>query len=158
MTIAKAWGIRGAAVSVSAAALIAFTTPQAGAVDTDVLNLTSSEACEQIGSKFDMTFYYNSGLKGSWRKVGYAVYDMNNLRLTSSQFAPLEYCPGFGAGSGQKVKNNSASGWNDHDRCDAAVYYNSGFKGKRDVVPSNDAVSRWKNVYNENASFQWVNC
>ncbi|MFG3134303.1 hypothetical protein [Streptomyces tendae] len=143
-----------------AVATVLGVAPAAAALDTD--NLYSVEACKDPGaSKFKFHIYYNSGLNGSYRNIGYAVYNFNDVPdgvvgVTSA----LRFCQ-IGAsapwpGSNQLIKNNAASGENDHYKYYANVYYYSGYKGAHDIMGPYQHHDRFVNVYNENASFQFT--
>jgi hypothetical protein len=78
-----------------------------------------------------------------------------------SQITPLDFCElldadGVWPGSGLAIKNDAASGENDHYEYYARVYYNSGYKGAQDVMAPYQHIDRFVNVYNEDASFQWT--
>ncbi|MEV0281698.1 hypothetical protein AB0I22_35665 [Streptomyces sp. NPDC050610] len=73
---------------------------------------------------------------------------------------PLRFCQ-LGVsnpwpGSNQKIKNNAASGENDHPRFKARVFFNSGYKGAQDVMKPYQHINRFSHVYNQNASFQFT--
>jgi hypothetical protein len=126
-------------------------------------NLFSIEACESPdSSSFNFHIYYNSGLNGAWRNIGYHVYNFDVLRPggSSHDTYPLRFCSEGASspwpGSGQHIKNNAASGENTHYKYKAHVYYNSGYKGVQDVMDPYQHHDRFINVYNENASFQWT--
>lgn len=127
----------------------------------DMENLLSMEACYPPGqSKFDFTLWYNSGQNGSYRNIGYSVYDFNSLRPGDGSVKALKFCV-LGAsnpwpGSGQNVKNNAASGENRHYKYWARVHFYSGYKGPQDVMAPYQHIDQFRNVYNENASFQWT--
>ncbi|WP_393077959.1 hypothetical protein [Streptomyces sp. LN704] len=140
-------------ISVSAA-------PVAQADDGD--NLLSMEACAELPSSSDFKFhiYYNSGENGAWRNIGYSVYDFDALRPGDGHAHPLRFCM-LGAsspwpGSGKNIKNNAASAENDHHSYWARVYFHSGYKGAQDVMAPYQHIDRFRNVYNENASFRWT--
>lgn len=111
-------------------------------------------------STFKFAIYYNSGLAGSWRTIGYNVYDFDWVRYQPHQSAPLRFC-GSGAGTppagfGKNIKNNAATGDNRHYKYWANVHYNSGYSGPKDSLsPYNDTLYQFVYVYNENASFSW---
>ncbi|MGW4020308.1 hypothetical protein [Streptomyces sp. NPDC005009] len=120
------------------------------------------EACKPpSSSKFKFHIYYNSGMNGSYRNIGYAVYNFDDVPdgvvgVTS----PLRFCE-MGAsapwpGSNQRIKNNAASGENDHYKYYAHVYYYSGYKGNQDVMAPYQHIARFTKVYNENASFRFT--
>ncbi|MEU9165686.1 hypothetical protein [Streptomyces sp. NPDC048424] len=112
------------------------------------------------GSSFKFAIYYNSGLTGSWRMIGYNVYDFDWVRYQPHHSAPLTFC-GSGAGTppsgfGKNVKNNAATGDNWHYKYWANVHYYSGYGGPKDSLPPlNDTLYQFAYVYNENASFSW---
>ncbi|MGJ5898376.1 hypothetical protein ACSCBZ_41505 [Streptomyces niveiscabiei] len=128
----------------------------------DDFNLHSMEACENPGqSGFKFHLYYNSGPAGSYRNIGYNVYDFNALRPGDGHAHPLRFCIINGAsspwpGSGLNVKNNAASGSNDHYKYTARVYYYSGYKKPYQSMAPYQEISRFTTVYNENASFSWI--
>ncbi|MEV2255867.1 hypothetical protein AB0I94_35820 [Streptomyces sp. NPDC050147] len=121
------------------------------------------EVCKPAStSKFKLHLYFNSGQNGSYRNIGYSVFDMDRVRPGGSDPGayPLRYCM-FGVsnpwpGSGQKIKNNAASGENDHHRYIARVYFNSGYKGAQDAMGPGQSNARFRHVYNNNASFKWT--
>ncbi|MER6016342.1 hypothetical protein [Streptomyces bluensis] len=145
------------------AALSLVTAPLAQASSKDEENLYSMEACEYPGySKFKLHLYYNSAGAGSYRNIGYSVYDFNAVRPGGSDPGahPLRFCP-MGAsnpwpGSGQKIKNNAASGENDHSRYKARIYDRSGYKGNQDVMAPYQHIDQFRHNYNDNASFKWT--
>ncbi|WP_240435025.1 hypothetical protein [Streptomyces sp. YIM 130001] len=99
---------------------------------------------------------------GSYRNIGYSVYDFNAVRPGGSNPGTysLKFCV-FGAsnpwpGSAQKIKNNAASGDNDHYKYTARVYYNSGYKGAQNSMAPYQHIARFTKVYNDNASFRWT--
>ncbi|MFI6403262.1 hypothetical protein [Streptomyces sp. NPDC050548] len=144
----------------AALALSVALAPAATADDVD--NLQSMQACSVSPSRstFKFHIYYNSGENGSWRNVGYSVYDFDALRPGDGHAHPLVFCL-LGAsapwpGSGQHIKNNAASAENDHYKYWARVYYHSGYKGAQDVMAPYQHIDRFPHVYNNNASFQWT--
>ncbi|MFM9371856.1 hypothetical protein [Streptomyces sp. Da 82-17] len=147
-----------AAISLSVA-----VAPGAWASSGDDANLHSMEACESKStSSFKFHIHYNSGQQGSYRNIGYSVYDFDAIRPGGSDPGSyaLRFCT-FGVsnpwpGSGQRIKNNAASGENDHYKYTARVYYNSGYKGAQDAMAPYQHIDRFVNVYNENASFRWT--
>lgn len=133
------------------------------AVNYDDDNLFSMEACKEQGaSSFKFHIHYNSGQGGTYRNIGYSVYDFDALRPGGSipNTYQLKYCTFGGSspwpGSGQKIKNNAASGSNDHYKYMARVYFNSGYKGAQDAMAPYQHIDRFRNVYNDNASFRWT--
>ncbi|MFH8553291.1 hypothetical protein ACH4FE_06585 [Streptomyces celluloflavus] len=132
--------------------------PAAWASSEDDSNLHSMEACAAPSiSAFKLHMHYNSGQNGAYRNIGYSVYDFDRVQPGGSDPGayPLTYCPG-GSGTGQHIKNNAASGENEHYKYWARVYYNSGYKGAQDVMAPYQHIDQFRNVYNENASFQWT--
>lgn len=151
-----------ASIGVAATFLIT-TATQTQAVELwmETDNVLSPEACNNSDtSGFKFHIYYNSGLNGSYRNIGYDVTNFDVQRVFESADQPLKFCIlGVSSpwpGSGQHIKNNAASGWNSHYTYSAHVYYNSGFKGVQDIIGPYQAIDRFVNVYNENASFQWT--
>ncbi|GAA3182937.1 MULTISPECIES: hypothetical protein [Streptomyces] len=149
-----------AVVAGAAAALVLLAAGPAAADDTD--NLYDPAACSSTGSsKFKFHIWYNSGQGGAYRNIRYAVYDFNSVPDgVVGVTTPLRYCI-LGAsspwpGSNQKIKNNAASGENDHYKYMARVYYNSGYKGAQDAMGPYQHIDRFRNVYNENASFRFT--
>ncbi|MFF8583065.1 hypothetical protein ACF05R_30575 [Streptomyces albidoflavus] len=132
--------------------------------NTDEDNIFSSEACQEWpgSSKFKFTIYYNSGMNGAWRNIGYSVYDFNSLKPggSSTNVYKLKFCGGGVStpppGAAANIKNNAASAENYHYKYWARVYYNSGYKGAQDVMAPYQHIARFRNVYNENASFRWT--
>lgn len=152
---------------VGAVALLCLGIPQANADDNqwDDENLMSREACQEYpwDSAYKFHIYYNSVQKGAWRNIGYRVYNFDVLRPGGSN--PLTYQLKFcslpsastpPAGSGTRIKNNAASGENTHPKYTAHVYFSSGYKGVQDVMGPYQYIDRFRNVYNDNASFQWT--
>ncbi|MFJ8085227.1 hypothetical protein ACIQ6Y_31975 [Streptomyces sp. NPDC096205] len=147
----------------AAAWLCISTTP--AAANTDESNLMSMEACQEWpgASAFKLALYYNSSQGGAWRNIGYSVYDFGALRPGGDWPGthPLRFCVINGAsspwpGSGLNIKNNAASGENFHYKYYARIYFNSGYKGPQDVMAPYQHIDRFRNVYNENASFKWT--
>lgn len=143
---------------------VGLSTPAHAITSEDAagLNLYDNTACREDwgASKFKMHLWYNSGQNGSFRNIGYSVYDFNALRPGDGGAHPLHYCT-FGAsapwpGSGQKIKNNAASGENTHSKYMARVYYYSGYKKPYQTMGSYQHIDRFTTVYNENASFAWI--
>ncbi|BFO16067.1 hypothetical protein SHKM778_24550 [Streptomyces sp. KM77-8] len=133
--------------------------------NADDSNLFSIEACGDIPgrSAFKFTIHYNSGQNGAWRNIGYSVYDFNALKPggSSSTVYKLKFCSTGGAssppaGAGTNIKNNAASGENFHYKYWARVYFRSGHKGAQDVMAPYQHIDRFRNVYNDNASFKWT--
>ncbi|TKT03590.1 hypothetical protein [Streptomyces lasalocidi] len=150
--------VLSAALLASALAVIAAPTAQADDFD----NLYSEQVCNENwgGSSFKFHIWYNSGQNGSFRNIGSSVYDFNALRPGDGHAYPLKFC-NFGAsspwpGSGQNIKNNAASGENDHYKYTARVFFYSGYKGAQDVMAPYQHIDQFRNVYNNNASFQWT--
>lgn len=151
----------GAASSAAVAlALVGAPAAQANPAGDD-LNLHSMEACEQPGrSDFKFTLWYNSGQGGSWRNMRYSVYNFDVLRPGDGHAHPMKFC-GIGGsspwpGSLHRVKNSAASGENFHYKYTARVYFKSGYKGAQDVMAAYQHIDRFRNVYNDNASFQFT--
>lgn len=148
----------------AAALLIASVASAPSAQASDEENVMSPERCNyHTVSKFKMHIFYNSGQGGSFRNIGYSVYDFNAQRIggTDPTVHQLKFCVIAGAsdywpGSGQRIKNNAASARNDHYKYTAEVCFNSGYKGVRDKLAPYQHIDRFRYVYNENASFRWV--
>lgn len=143
-----------------AVAAVMGVAPSANAVD-DTLNLYSPEACKSPHSSgFKFHIFYNSGQGGAYRNIGYSVYNFDSVPDgVDGVTTPLRFCE-IGAsapwpGSGQRIKNNAASGENEHYKYWAHVYYYSGYKGAKDSMAPYQHIDQFRNVYNENASFQW---
>jgi hypothetical protein len=157
---------RTTTVAVSISTVLAATlalAPSATADQFDNENLYSMEACyAPWNSKFKFHLYYNSGMDGAYRNIGYSVYNFDQLRPGGSftGYYPLKFCVlgagGATPGSGQRVKNNAASGENDHYKYTARVYFESGYNGAQDVMGPYQHIARFPHVYNENASFKWT--
>ncbi|NGO75194.1 hypothetical protein G6045_05775 [Streptomyces sp. YC504] len=159
----KRFGGGATVLATSFLATIAITSP-ASALTNETMageNLYNNETCySPHASRFKFHIWYNSGMGGSYRNIGYPVYDFNALRPGNGHAYPLKFCK-IGAsnpwpGSGQNIKNNAASGENEHYKYTARVYYSSGYKGVQDVMAPYQHISRFVNVYNENASFRWT--
>ena len=151
----------GALVGAAAALVLSVAVAPAAMAD-DMDNLQSMQACSVLPyrSAFKFHIYYNSGENGSWRNIGYSVYDFDALRPGDGHAQPLLFCR-LGAsapwpGSGQRIKNNAASAENDHNKYWARVYYHSGYKGAQDVMAPYQHIDRFPHVYNNNASFKWT--
>ncbi|MFE0452865.1 hypothetical protein ACFW2D_16585 [Streptomyces sp. NPDC058914] len=151
------------AASSAAVALTVIGAPAAQANPAgDDLNLHSMEACSKRPGKsgFKFTLWYNSGQGGSWRNMRYPVYNFDVLRPGDGHSYPLRFCAGGASnpwpGSGQRVKNNAASGENFHYKYKARVYFKSGYKGAQDVMAPYQHIDQFRNVYNDNASFQFT--
>ncbi len=145
-------------VAVAAATTTLVMTPSAHASSTQFENHFSEEVCKDPGySGFKFTLWFNSDFQGSYRNVGYNVYDFSDERYSASvEKQPLNFCY-FGVsspwpGSGQGLKNNAASAANHHATYMADVYYNSGYKGAVDDVSWGRNLNYTKN---NNASFAW---
>lgn len=143
---------------------VGLTTPAHAATSEDAagLNLYDNAACQGnwAASKFKLHLWYNSGQGGSFRNIGYSVYDFNALRPGDGHAHALKYCL-FGAsspwpGSGQNIKNNAASGENTHSKYMARIYYYSGYKKPYQTMGAYQQIDRFTTVYNENASFAWI--
>ncbi|MFD0417492.1 hypothetical protein [Streptomyces sp. NPDC127108] len=151
---------RGIAAMTGLAAAVLIATP-AAADETD--NLYSPQACKSPHvSKFKFHIFYNSGQNGSYRNIGYSIFDFNNAPdgVVGAQSA-LTFCVKNGAsapwpGSGLKVKNHAASGENEHHKYKARVYVNSGYKGAQDVMAPYQHIDQFRHVHNNNASFRWT--
>ncbi|MFK0223902.1 hypothetical protein ACIQWN_37705 [Streptomyces vinaceus] len=147
-----------AVAAVAAATATLIMAPAAHAASTQWENHFNSTICTDPGySTFKFTLWYNSDFKGSYRNIGYNVYDFSDEHYggTSGQ-QPLNFCQ-FGVsspwpGSGQGIKNNAASAANRHATYVADVYYNSGYKGAVDDVAWTRNLNYTKN---NNASFAW---
>ncbi|MFI1176846.1 hypothetical protein [Streptomyces melanogenes] len=153
----------GLAAALLMASPAAADTPVPMPPDADTLNLGASGEVlcgDPSGSSFKFHIYYNSGPAGSYRNIGYSVYDFDALRPGDGHTHPLKFCMlGVSSpwpGSGQNIKNNAASGENTHYKYMARVYYYSGYKGNQDAIGPYQIVGQFRNVYNENASFQWT--
>ncbi|MDN3297598.1 hypothetical protein QWM81_26885 [Streptomyces ficellus] len=146
-----------------AAALFVANAGAASAADPgwDSETLHSMEACYDPGSsKFKFTLWYNSGQNGAYRNMHHPIYNFDALRPGDGADHPLKYCGGGGSspwpGSYQRVKNNAASGENFHYKYTARVYFRSGFGGAQDVMGPYQHIDQFRNVYNNNASFQFT--
>jgi hypothetical protein len=153
--------VAGAASTALMLSLVVAPSALADDPAADNYNLLSNEACyDPPASKFKFHIFYNSGQGGAYRNIGYSVYDFNALRPGDGHAYPLKFCPGGVSnpwpGSNQRVKNNAASGENEHYKYTARVYFNSGYKGVYDAMAPYQHIDRFRNVYNENASFAWV--
>jgi hypothetical protein len=149
-------------VTLSAVASVLVAAPTASADIFDYENLYSSERCkEPTVSKFKFHIYFNSGMDGSYRNVGHSVYNFDRLVPGGSDPGayPLRFC-NIGAsgspGANQNIKNNAASGENDHYKYQARVHFYSGYTGPKDVMNAGQTIARFRYVYNENASFSWA--
>ncbi|WP_331740907.1 hypothetical protein [Streptomyces sp. NBC_01006] len=148
-----------AVAAAAAAAATLVMAPSAHAEEpTQYRNHFSEEVCKDPGySGFKFTLWFNSDFKGSYRNIGYNVYDFSDEHYGGTPAKqPLSYC-WFGAsspwpGSGQGIKNNAASAANRHATYMADVYYNSGYKGAVDDVAWTRNLNYTKN---NNASFAW---
>ncbi|GAA4561524.1 hypothetical protein ACFYN9_38325 [Streptomyces collinus] len=155
--------VKRAAVVGAALAAVFTMSPNAQALDGDHHNLYSPSACDDHWrSAFSFHIFFNSNLKGSYRNIGYSVYDFGSLKAGAGDpnHYPLRFCQ-MGAsapwpGSNQKIKNNAASARNDHYKYIGRVYYRSGYKGAQDVLSPNETIGKFSKVYNENASFKWT--
>ncbi|MET9518249.1 hypothetical protein [Streptomyces sp. NPDC002994] len=154
---------RATALTAMAAALFVTNAGAASAANpgNDADTLQSMEACKEPGySKFKFTLWYNSGQNGAYRNMHHAIYNFDALRPGDGADHPLKYCSGGVSspwpGSLQRVKNNAAAGENFHYKYMARVYYNSGYKGSQDVMGPYQHIDQFRNVYNNNASFQFT--
>ncbi|MFE0774517.1 hypothetical protein [Streptomyces sp. NPDC058861] len=156
-------GWKRAAQSTLGATIVAASlnigTPSAFAAFEDRENMFSSQVCASPGSStFKFKLYYHSWLEGAYRNFGYSVWSFQRLEDgVGSVQDPVAYCAGTGDGSGKAVKNNAASSKNAHASYSAQIFYNTGFKGAKDILPPLSSVSRLTNTYNNNASFNWSN-
>jgi hypothetical protein len=146
----------------SVSAILAVTAAPAQANDFE--NIFNPLACEdhRRSGEFAFHIFYNSNVGGAYRNIGYAVWDFDAVKAGGSDPSsqPLRFCT-IGAsnpwpGSGQRIKNNAASARNDHDRYLARVFYHSGYRGVYDQLNPYETRPRFRNVYNENASFKWA--
>ncbi|MFI1435286.1 hypothetical protein [Streptomyces lydicus] len=151
--------VRKIAVLTGLATALLVSSPATAAttVHDDTDNLYSAEACKIPGkSKFDFHIYYNSAQSGAWRNIGYSVYNFADVPDgVVGATSPLPFC-NSGAGAGQGIKNNAASGENSHYKYMARVYFNSGFKGAQDAMAPYQHIDQFVHVFNQNASFQWT--
>ncbi|MFG2142611.1 hypothetical protein ACGFRG_00170 [Streptomyces sp. NPDC048696] len=143
------------------ASLLMVSPAQAVDVGPNDYNLWGEDTCaDPSASGFGFHIYFNSGQGGAYRNIGYSVYDFDSMKASDTSYHYLPFCE-LGAsrpwpGSGQHVKNNAASGNNTHSSYSATVYFYSGFKGDQDSIGPYQHIDRFRNVYNENASFQWT--
>jgi hypothetical protein len=163
MRILKRLQFRAGAV-IGAAALAVLVGSVPAHANDDESNLFDPLTCadQYRSGEFAFHIFYNSNLEGSYRNIGFSVYDLDHLRVGGDDPStnPLRFCA-FGAsnpwpGSSQKIKNNAASARNDHERYSARVYYNSGYKGVYDHLAPEESRARFTKVYNNDASFQWT--
>ncbi|UUY52300.1 hypothetical protein NRK68_34025 (plasmid) [Streptomyces yangpuensis] len=156
---------KSVAISMMAGIILAASAPAAWAdlseEQQEYANSSNNLACGiPQESTFKFAIYFNSGQAGSWRMIGYNVYDMEWVRYQPNRSAALKFCGGGvgtpPAGYGQKIKNNAATGDNWHYKYWANVHFNRGYSGPKDsLAPYNDALYQFAYVYNENASFSW---
>jgi hypothetical protein len=90
----------------------------------------------QSGAKFSRSFNASSA------QVTLAIPDLANYHFDSS-----------GAGAGQSVKNNAASGEIYGSHCSMWVYYNSNYGGNIDYFGDTSYGQLWY-TYNQNASLK----
>ncbi|WP_282204356.1 hypothetical protein [Kitasatospora fiedleri] len=141
------------------AILVGLVAAPAAQANTAFENQWSPEACKSnVDSGFKFTLWYNSSYAGTYRNIGWSVYDFSdeNEGGTAHGAQPLNYCNTGAAGSGQGIKNNAASAQNRNTGLSAKVYYNSGYRGAVDVLTPFSSWFQLKNTYNENASFLWA--
>lgn len=149
-------------IALTAAVSLLVSAPTANADVVDYENLYGPDRCKEPGaSAFKFHIYFNSGMNGAYRNVGYSVYNFDRLVPGGSDPGayPLKYCivgAGGSPGSGQKIKNNAASGENDHYKYKARVHFYSGYTGPKDVMNPGQTIAQFRYVYNENASFSWA--
>lgn len=152
------------AVGISAALAVSLGSASVASAEDpagDYYNLHYPEACDDpYRSGFKFHIYYNSAQSGAYRNIGYSVYNFDVLRDGSGSYYPLRFCSGGVSspwpGSGQRIKNNAASGENEHYKYTARVYFSSGYKGVYDAMAPYQHIDQFVNVYNENASFAWA--
>lgn len=140
------------------------TAAPAQAVNADNENLLSPQTCKSPhSSKFKLHLWYNSGQNGSYRNLGYSAYDFDAMKPGGADPGahPLHFCVVNGAsapwpGSGLKLKNNAASGENEHHKYKAHIYDRSGYKGNQDIMDPYQHIDRFRHNYNDNASFKWT--
>lgn len=131
----------GALAGIVAALFVSIAIAPSAQADGNTDNIFSIEVCKDpYASKFKLHLYYNSGQGGAYRNIGYSVYDFSSVKIGGSDptVHVMRFCK-LGVsnpwpGSGQPVKNNSASGENEHYKYTARVYFNSGYKGAQDVM------------------------
>lgn len=154
---------RAAAVAAFAAALAVGLLPPASAhasvtiaTNHNLENHMSPEACQktQKQSKFKFAIYYNSNFAGSYRNIGWPVWNFGHAPIGGAPQGgtqPLGFCRP-GAGAGQGIKNNAASAENRHATYVGVVFYNSGYKGASDAIGWGRNLAKTRN---QNASFKW---
>jgi hypothetical protein len=106
--------------------------------------------CPQGSDGWAFCLYYNSGQQGAYYRW--------TTNTAVSDLAGYKY-PNNGAGSGQAVKNNSASASYGFANCGGCtdtyirVYFNSGYLGNYDTIYSG-TDKNLVNTYNNNASWR----
>lgn len=141
----------------AAATLIAAPAAHADSGNTAYDHHWSPEACKEPGySTYKFALYYNSNFMGSYRNMGWSVWNFGDERYHGTSAQPLKFClVGASApapGSTLGLKNNAASAENRHPTLVADVYYNSGYKGAMDDIGWARNLNYTKN---NNASFRW---
>lgn len=153
----------GALSSVVAALLVSVAVAPSAQANGNEENIMSMEVCKDpYASKFKLHLYYNSGQGGAYRNIGYSVYDFSAVKIGGSDptVHVMKFCS-LGVsnpwpGSGQRLKNNAASGENEHYKYMARVYFNSGYKGAQDAMGPGQHIDQFRHVKNNNASFRWT--
>jgi hypothetical protein len=93
----------------------------------------------------EFCLYYNSNHQGSVSDFTGSITNYGSNEATCYVFK------GAGAGQGQCVKNNTASVWN-RTSDPVTVYYNSGYSGTSQTIPSGGKVNLDAALKNNNAS------
>ncbi|MET3988043.1 hypothetical protein [Streptomyces sp. PvR034] len=120
-----------------AGSLLAFATPAEANQNPCPSGIGGSVAC----------FYYSPYLEGAYHV--YYQYNGNVPDQSGDKFG------GYGAGSGQGVRNNAASVQNTSSSRFVFVYYSPNYGGPNEQVNTNDWINL-VNLRNNNASFKWL--
>ncbi|MBZ9640177.1 hypothetical protein [Streptomyces sp. PSKA30] len=139
------------AIVAGAAFLTTFLGAAQGAAFADTHNSSDTYGTTGRCAYSHVCLYYNSGQSGakfsryfnaSSAQVTLAIPDLAGYYFDSS-----------GAGAGQTVKNNAASGEIYGRNCSMWVYYNSNYGGNIDYFGDTSYGQLWY-TYNENASLK----
>lgn len=123
----------------------------AGAASAETHNSSDTMGSTGRCSYSRVCLYYNSGQSGA-KFMRY--FDANNVQVTLAipDLAGY-YFDSSGAGAGQTVKNNAASGEINGTNCSMWVYYNTNYGGNIDYFGDTSYGQLWY-TYNENASMK----
>lgn len=142
--------IKGA-IAVGATLLATFLGAAQGTASAETHNSSDTYGHTGRCASSHVCLYYNSGQSGA-KFTRY--FDDNNVQTTLAipDLAGY-YFDSSGAGAGQTVKNNAASGEIYGLHCSMWVYYNTNYGGNVDYFGDSSYGQLWY-TYNENASLK----